>query len=318
MKPTANILMLGGAKRVSMARRFIEAADSLGITLHLFSYELTREVPVSIVADIVTGRRWNDPELLEHLHTTVMQHRIDIMIPFVDGAVGAIARYMLRYGDVWAPVGSLQMSELMFDKIAAANIFEENGIDIPRTYHKGAPRFPLIAKPRYGSASKGISVLRNTTDFRKIKTAGGEYLLQEYIAHSREYTVDCYVTQSGDIICAVPRQRLEVTGGEVSRTVTVRSQLIESTARMVLRRLGLKGAITIQFIEDTDTGRLYLMEINPRLGGGAVCAVAAGADLPRYILSEYAGLPLTPCDDWRGGTEIARYFSEVTFHHDEK
>lgn len=310
--------MLGGAKRVSMARHFLVAAERLNITLQLYSYELDSCVPIATVAEIIKGKRWSDSGIMFHLHSVVEHYGIDIMIPFVDGAVGIVARYMLEYNDIWAPVGSISSAEIMFDKVTASRVFEENGIDIPRTYIKGAPRFPLIAKPRYGSASKGIMILRNSTDFRKLRNETGEFLVQEYVEHGKEYTVDCYVTHNGDIICTVPRRRLEVTGGEVSRTVTVKSRLIETTARMILKRLALTGAVTIQFIEDEASGRLLLMEINPRLGGGAVCSVAAGAPIPQFILEEFMGKTLIPCESWRDATEIARYFSEVIFHHDEE
>ncbi len=310
--------MLGGAKRVSMARKFIDAGKRRGMDVQLFSYELSAEVPVSIIADIVIGKRWNDPLLIEHLHETVKSLGIDIMIPFVDGAVGATARYINIYDDVWAPVGTLRQAEIMFDKVLAAEIFEENGIDIPHTYTRGAPPFPIIAKPRRGSASKGIKILRDVNDFRAIQSSLGDYLLQEFIEESNEYTVDCYITHDGTTICTVPRKRLEVTGGEVSRTITLKSAEIMTTAQSIINKLGLTGAVTIQFIEDRTNGRLMLMEINPRLGGGAVCSVAAGADIPGFILSEFTGDMPAPSNDWRDKTEIARYFDEVTFFHDEK
>ena len=46
------------------------------------------------------------------------------------------------------------------------------------------------------------------------------YLIQEYIEDAQEYTVDCYVDRQGDILVTVPRERLEIMGGEVTRTVT--------------------------------------------------------------------------------------------------
>ena len=59
--------------------------------------------------------------------------------------------------------------------------------------------------------------------------------------------------------------------------------------------------------------RYVLMEINPRLGGGAVCACHAGAPLPEFILRDALTLPLSPCADWKPDILITRYFSEVCF-----
>lgn len=309
-----NILMLGGAKRVSMGQKLIEAGQRMGCDVKLVSYELERRVPISLIADIVIGRRWADKDILEHLHETVVKHDISILIPFVDGAVSVAAEYRDTYGGVWTPVGDRHVAELMFDKVRADKEFRAAHIPVPQAYVRGRPTFPLIAKPRFGSASKGIQIITGPRQFKNIVSNDELYIIQEYIANHREYTVDCFIADDGRIICAVPRIRLEVVGGEVSRTVTVHDERLEALAVTVLERLNLRGAVTLQFIEDLNDGRLMLMEINPRLGGGAVCAVHAGADIPAYILRSALGERVYTCQTWKDGTEIVRYQQEVVFH----
>ena len=75
------ILFLGGAKRVSMAEKFISAGQSLGVEVAIYSYELSREVPVSAVAGILTGLKWGDPGIYEDLHAKVTSHSISLMVP---------------------------------------------------------------------------------------------------------------------------------------------------------------------------------------------------------------------------------------------
>lgn len=318
MNQPLNILLLGGAKRVSMGRMLIDAGRRAGYDVNLFSYELEEHVPIAVDARIIVGRRWRDPGLIGHLHTIVQEHHIRIMIPFVDGAVGVVARYRDIYHDIWAPVGPTLRVEAMFDKIAADRLFREASIPVPVAYTKGRPAFPLIAKPRFGSASQGIRIIDNPRDFRDVTAEADKYILQEYIANRDEYTVDCYVAEDSRIICTVPRRRIEVVGGEVSRTITVGRHDIIDLSRITLTRLGLRGAVTLQFIHDRDTNRLLLMEINPRLGGGAVCAVHAGADIPAYIIAESLSRPIAPCNDWQPGTEIVRYQQEVVFHNEQQ
>lgn len=316
MSRKVNILFLGGAKRVSIARMFIAAGKSLGCEVKIFSYELERCVPISIVGRVLKGLRWSDPALLEHLHECVVKHNIDIMIPFVDGAVGVVARYRSMYKDIWAPVCSYDKVEKMFDKVVSAQEFEHAGIAIPRTYKGSRPRFPLIAKPRYGSASRGIEILTEPRRFRRILEKGDDYIIQEYITNKKEYTVDCYVSADGVVQCAVARLRKETIGGEVTDTVTVDDADIDDMSRKTISSLGLHGAITLQFLRDLDRDRVLLMEINPRLGGGVVCSVHAGAPIPEYIIREYMQLPLTPCVNWQEGVEIVRYMQEVVFRNE--
>lgn len=311
---TLNVLFLGGAKRVSFGRKLIEAAERRGLNLKIFSYELDLEVPVAAIGEVIPGRKWTAPDLLEHLHDVVDSYKIDVLLPFVDGAVGVAGLYMEAYGDVWAPVVDPSMAERLFDKVESAKIFEKHGISVPITVSDDCELLPLIAKPRHGSASKGIKVIENAKDFRKIQECADDYLIQEYIRNRIEYTVDCYISMSGEVVCVSPRVRLEVIGGEVSKTMTVADEEILLASRMVIESLNLRGAVTLQFLRDKDTGRLMLMEINPRLGGGVVCSIHAGADIPGMIVEEAMGKIPAPATEIKPGTLICRYFEEVVFN----
>ena len=95
---TVTILFLGGAKRVGMARLFKDAGRVLGLEVHIVGYELDCACPLAAVAsDMVEGLRWSDPELFGHIDDTVERLGVDIMLPFVDGAVGVVSEYVARY-----------------------------------------------------------------------------------------------------------------------------------------------------------------------------------------------------------------------------
>lgn len=305
------ILFLGGAKRVSMAEKFIAAGQHLGLDVEIFSYELCGEVPIATTATILIGKKWKDVGIYDDLHMQVTAHGIDIMVPFVDGAVEVAARYRDLYGDVAVPVGDAAGAARMFDKVETDSLFRKLGLPVP-----SAHSFPLIAKPRFGSASKGIKIVEDAYGLANISNRQ-DYLLQEYISPKEEITVDCYVSLSGEVIVTVPRYRIETQGGEASVTETFRDPKVEMLARETLRQTGLLGAVTIQMLRDLRDSRLMLMEINPRLGGGAVCSCHAGANLPEFMLRDLLGFPLHPCDDWKGNIRVCRYFSEVAFDMNE-
>lgn len=308
-----NILFLGGAKRVSMARLFKSAGAKLGLDVSIFGYELDRRVPLSVEGDIVVGRRWKDPDLYEHLHATVESLGVGLIVPFVDPAVGVASRFHKLYGKPVA-AGPEELSDSMFDKAVADLLFREKNIPVPERILPDSPRFPFIAKPRTGSASKGIVVVKSAADLEGKVFPESQYLLQEFIPDAEEYTVDCYVSGKGEPIGIVPRRRIEVTGGEVSVTETVMNPVLISLSEKVLMSLGFRGPVTLQFLYDRRTGRFLLMEINPRLGGGAVCSVYAGADLPLWILEEAIGETPQPAAEWRDKTRMTRYMQEVIFY----
>lgn len=317
---TMNILFLGGAKRVGMARLLVESGRERDIDVRIFGYELCRECALAVVAsDIVEGRRWSDPSIYAHIDSVVAEYSIEIIVPFVDGAVGVAAEYAARYPrrNVFVPAPPRELAEKMFDKIASAAIFDAAGLPIPATYRPGEPWSHLIAKPRYGSASKGIEKIDSEEDIRRIASCNDEYLIQERIDNRREITVDCYASvRNGDILCVSPRLRLETSGGEVVRTVTVDCPDAADIARRAIETIGLRGAVTVQVIHDIDTDRYMIMEINPRLGGGAVASVYAGAGITGCILDEALGRPLSTTKPTPNVLTV-RYLQDVFFQNYE-
>lgn len=201
----------------------------------------------------------------------------------------------------------------MFDKVSAAKAFEAAGIPIPKTYTALSAKMPAIAKPRKGSASRGIKIFHTLDELMQLENFN-DYLVQEYLENKEEYTVDCYVSQKGEILTVVPRCRLEIMGGEVTRTITCRNAKLDELSRKVINTFNLRGPVTLQFLHDLDKDRYLLMEVNPRLGGGVVCSIYAGAPIADYIIDESRGITLNPCDDWAYNTLMARYLKEAIFY----
>lgn len=313
-----NILMLGGAKRVSMARHFIAAAAAKGFDARIYSFELNADVPAAAVGDVIKGGRWSDADILEQLDKACRQNEIDIILPFVDGAVEIAARYSMQPGHAWSPVSAPDTCRAMFDKVEADRLLRCAGVPLPRVVEGAVPEFfPVIAKPRTGSASKGIVVVRDIDEWRSLGLDSERYIVQEFIGNRREYTLDCYIDRRGNVAAVSPRERIEVVGGEVSRSVTVDLPAGVEIARKAIEAAGLRGAVTVQLIEDKDTGRLMLMEINPRLGGGAVCSLYAGVNLPAMIIDDWQEKDVAPVEAV-AGVNMTRYMQEVVFGPDNR
>lgn len=313
-----SFLFLGGAKRVSMAQLFTQACKSRGFGCKIYGYELDTHVPLSIVADkIIKGLRWSDPEIFKHLDSVCAENDIDIIVPFVDGAVGIAADYTQRHNNkIFSPVCSRDLAETMFDKTLSAKLFHQHSLPVPATFSEAEYSIPLIAKPRHGSASKGIIEIDNQYQLDKVLANSGKYLIQERIVHKEEITVDCYVgVNDGEIYAISPRIRREVSGGEVVSTQTISNQTLAELCRHTIMCTGLRGAVTIQFLYDKDSDRYLLMEINPRLGGGAVASVHAGADIPGLVIDEFKGHPLH-YQNAEDGIRTDRYLADVVYKID--
>lgn len=314
-KDSIGFLFLGGAKRVTMARMFKDACAARGLEGRIVGFELDANSALACEGHIIEGCRWSDAAIFEELDQACIEYDIDVVVPFVDGAVGIASKFVASHSstDVFAPVSDAMVAEKMFDKIAAADLFATLGLPIPATYAPGAPCGRLIAKPRYGSASKGIIEINTFEKLYEVQRSGGRYLIQERIDNREEITVDCYVgVRSGEIVTVSPRLRGEVSGGEVVRTETFADAEVDAIVRRTLAATHLRGAVTVQLIRDLDTGRLMIMEVNPRLGGGAVASVHAGADLPGLIIDDALGSPLI-AQNATPGVETVRYLADVVF-----
>lgn len=312
-KDKLTFLFLGGAKRVAIARRFIEACRNKNLEGKIIGYELDVRCPLASVGTVLEGRKWRDPDILGHIDEVVREYDVDVILPFVDSAVGIAAAYRdtYTYRNVYIPVGARATAELMFDKCMSAELFLSLGIEIPATCHEWYENARLIAKPRFGSASKGIVIIDKQSEFEML--SGTEYLIQERIDKKQEITVDCFISVADGAIRAVsPRIRLEVSGGEVVRTMTIDDADVISLARKTIEKIGLRGAVTIQFIRDVDSGRLMVMEINPRLGGGVPASINAGADIAAMIVDEALGLR-PEYKDAVPGVLTVRYLDDIAF-----
>lgn len=306
------ILFLGGARRVSLAELLKRSGKRIGYDIKIVSYELTEDVPISLEAKVVKGLRWDDPDVVDDIGRVIKEYEVDVILPFVNGAIEVASMCRDRYRDVFVPVTDFDIVSRLFDKSEAAKTFKEAGLPIPRTYSVLNAEVPAIAKPRKGGSSRGIHIFRNMEELMHLNDLQN-YLLQEYIENCKEYTVDCYISHAGEILVTVPRERLEIMGGESTRTRTCRNEILEKLCREVIEKFSLRGPVNLQFLHDLDADRYLLMEVNPRLGGGVICSIYAGAPITDYIIREALGVELKPCSDWASGTLMARYFKEAIF-----
>jgi carbamoyl-phosphate synthase large subunit len=127
-----------------------------------------------------------------------------------------------------------------------------------------------------------------------------------------EYTCDVYIDFALRVRCVVPRRRIEVRAGEVSKGQVVKHPRIMEQARHVVELLGAgPGVVTLQLFITKDD-EIRFTEINARFGGGAPLSIRAGADFPKWILQELTGHhPHIKFDGFTDGLVMLRYDAEV-------
>ncbi len=188
------------------------------------------------------------------------------------------------------------------DKRRTAAFFEKYGLSAPRTYSleeveefiEGRDaEYPFIIKPVNGMGSEGIFFARNRKELAFFYEYAGKALVQKCV-EGREYTVDVLCDFFGEPVYIVPRVRLEVLSGEVSKSrVDLRGLVIEETKRLLEalnKEGGVCGPMTIQCFLSEDGRDISFIEINPRFGGGVPLSFAAGGDYAGAIEKMGEGL----------------------------
>jgi len=142
----------------------------------------------------------------------------------------------------------------------------------------------------------GTSVIHSEKELNAhVATFGDLLLVQDYVP-GQEFTIDVYRSRDGEVRCIVPRQRLVVRSGEVEKGVTRKDpQLMDAARRLAVLLGDLWGVFCCQCRRDPTSGvdGIRFFEVNPRFGGGTPLSIAAGANLPLYLLQEVLGRPIT-------------------------
>jgi carbamoyl-phosphate synthase large subunit len=139
---------------------------------------------------------------------------------------------------------------------------------------------PVFMKPRVGRGSAGVRLFQNYMETPQ------EMILESNIfcenLPGQEYTVDILCDFQGSPRVIVPRKRLEVRNGISMRGETLRHSEIEENVKKLCNILKFIGPVNIQFKADA-TGRMKLVEINPRFSGGLPITADAGANIAELL-----------------------------------
>jgi carbamoyl-phosphate synthase large subunit len=298
---TLRVLFTCVGRRIELLNAFRRAGERLRIKLEVHGADASAMSPgyhqvnrAHLVPTIASGG------YVDALAEVIRRHKIGLLIPLIDTELPHIAAAAPRFAELGcrALVSSPRVVQVCGDKLDTYRVLREAGVDTPQTWaweellHKSGHRFPYYMKPRGGSAAKGNYVIRELEDLRTLGRLVEQPIVQEFV-DGVEHTLDVYTGLDGVPRCVVPRRRLEVRTGEVSKSLIVKDEEVMQAGRRVAEVLGeCRGVITVQCMRTVE-GRIRVIEVNPRFGGGAPLSIHAGADFPRWILAEHLGRKCT-------------------------
>lgn len=303
-----------------MLNCFRQAARQLKIKASFFGTDITGLSPALQLCDkrfIV--KSISHPGYLKQLLQIVKQNKVKLVVPTIDTDLLLLAKNKGKFARLGCCVliSEPDVIEICQDKRKTHKFLVSNGFDAPETVsiQRALARkkisWPCLLKPWDGAAGKDVTVVNTRKELaffaRKIPNAICQELLK-----GAEHTCDVYVDFGMKVRCVVPRKRIEVRAGEVSKGQVVKNkQIMNRAAKLVTRLKAGPGVITVQCFLEQD-GKLRFSEINPRFGGGVPLAIKAGANFPKWIFQELLGKePRIKFDGFKDGLTMLRYDAEV-------
>ena len=241
---------------------------------------------------------------------------IGLVIPTIDTELQKLAsiRETAAKAGTTLVISNTQLITRCRDKRLTSLLFNDFAIDTPEIYSASAIQFPCFSKPADGSS--GIGAFRVDTPemlTRELLDDAGRMFMELIPPHYREITIDLYFDTESKLKAAIPRERLEIRAGEVSKGVTRRDWVYDYILAKMACVDGARGCLTLQLFADDATKTIKAIEINPRFGGGYPLAHAAGADFAEFLIREYLmGERVAFHDDWKADLLMLRYDAKVT------
>jgi carbamoyl-phosphate synthase large subunit len=289
-----NILISSVGAKVNVVKYCRRALANLGggkvIACDVDTQALAKEFSDEFVVCPLTSSSAYEDWLIQ----AVKDKHIELIIPTRDGELEFYARLkqkLLQEFSCHVVVSNSEVLEVCLDKLNFYRWCSQNGYAHPsviNTSEVTQESFPLISKPRRGSASNGIQVYANFQDWQTSHQGDKESDILQTFVEGQEYSIDIYVSSNGSVECCVPRKRLMLAHGESVRAEVELRQDIVSECTKLVEDLHAQGILTVQGILKED--QFYFTEVNARIGGGFSLAIEAGADFIRYLVAQRRGL----------------------------
>lgn len=304
-----NVLLTSAGRRNYLVEYFQEALRGRG---QVFAADAKASAPALQEADGTLlvppiGNRHYVEALLEFC----VDEEIKLLVPLNDLELPYLAAARERFAAVGTTVvvSSPEVVRRCFDKWETASFLQAHGVQTPKSYlslasarealERGDVSFPLIIKPRWGSASIGIDFPQDEDELelgfelllrRLGRTALSDLghdseqtlLIQEFIV-GEEYGLDIVNDLSGRYVTTFAKQKLGMRAGETDSALTIADEALSGLGRAIGESLGHLGCLDCDvFLGEKGP---VVIELNPRFGGGYPFSHAAGANLPAALLA---------------------------------
>ncbi len=242
------------------------------------------------VDDFVIIPKCNAPDYIDSLLKICVDRDVKMVIPLYEGEFEKLCvnRKLFEQQGIQILLSDKEVISICNNKLLTQEFFDKEQISAPKLTTSA----PAVVKPVSGMGSQGIYIVDTDAELQAVKILQRQdYLVQERI-RGVEYTIDVLCDLYGNVVAVVPRERVEIRSGEVSKSKTViKDCIMKETIKLIekLNKYGVvRGPITVQCFL-TPQEQMFFLEINPRFGGGVPLSFEAGVDYGAYFMKFLQG-----------------------------
>ncbi|MFD3157505.1 ATP-grasp domain-containing protein [Haloimpatiens sp. FM7330] len=250
----------------------------------------------------ILPRPTNDEGLyVKKLMNICLLKKIKIIIPVIDPEIYILSKYKekFRKKGILIIVSSRDVLEICYNKLFMNEFLLKNNFNVIKTFNniktfqtaleKEQINFPVFIKPIYGSGSTNSF---KVDDFKKLKALFCDgMIIQEYI-EGTEYGVDIFNNLQHTPVRIVIKEKISMRSGETDKSRTIFNKNIFDVTKKLAEILKHFGPLDCDVIETKKN--IYVLDINPRLGGGYPATHEAGINFLELIVKLYKNEKITP------------------------
>jgi carbamoyl-phosphate synthase large subunit len=254
----------------------------------------------------------NDPRYPVFLEEYCLKHQIRAVLSCMDVDLDILAGLKEKFArlGITVIVADLWVTKMALDKWMTHAFLVKHQLPTVPIYfepahamaaiNKGEVQFPLFVKPRWGMGSIALRKAENGEEldfyFRKTKQIIAATYLENVIPaeeektvliqpqlEGQEYGLDVINDLNGHHMVTVVKRKLAMRAGETDRAITVLHPQLEQLGAMISNLTKHPGNLDMDVFWDGK--HAYILECNPRFGGGYPFSHVAGVNLPKAIVS---------------------------------
>ncbi len=287
---------------------------------------LVNSNPATIMTDPeFADRTYIEPMTVEVLERIIAVEKPDALLPTIGGQTGlnlaldlAAAGVLERHGVelIGAKVEAIRRAE---DRDLFKTTMASIGLDLPRSGYARSPEeaeavrrelgLPLIIRPSRTLGGTGGSFATNDEEFRTNVAWGleaspvHEILVEESIAGWKEFELEVMRDGRDNVVIVCSIENFDPMGVHTGDSITVAPaqtltdkeyQIMRDAAVACIRAIGVDtGGSNIQFAVHPETGRLVVIEMNPRVSrSSALASKATGFPIAKIAAKLAVGYTL--------------------------